>query len=144
MVIATNFTTTTTTGHIPSYSLMNPTPEVNDNEEKEMMAIQIICQCAGISERELKYKSLNRKRELVEARQLHMVFRKVILGLSYRLVGLPYGKDHATAMHACRTVWNLHKTCPEFRNNYEDFFVFAVSVNNQFMNLLEMYVRGRN
>jgi hypothetical protein len=63
-----------------------------------------------------------RKREVVEARQQVMYFMKKIHGknMSWAKIASFYGKDHATAMHACKTVINLMDTNRQFREkNFE-------------------------
>ncbi|MCX6270534.1 MAG: chromosomal replication initiator protein DnaA, partial [Bacteroidetes bacterium] len=52
--------------------------------------------------------SKTRKREIVQARQLAMYFAKKHTKSSLATIGLHCGnKDHATVLHACRTVVNL-------------------------------------
>ena len=53
-------------------------------------------------------KSKTRKREIVQARQIAMYFAKKMTKSSLANIGLHCGgKDHATVLHACRTVNNL-------------------------------------
>ncbi|MBI2966852.1 MAG: chromosomal replication initiator protein DnaA [Bacteroidetes bacterium] len=62
-------------------------------------------------------KSQTRKREVVQARQLAMYFSKNMTRASLAAIGqLCGGKDHATVLHACRTVNNLIDTNKEFKN----------------------------
>jgi len=58
-----------------------------------------------------------RKREVVQCRQIAMYFAmKLIKRTSLEKVGQQYGdKDHATVLHACKTVNNLIETNREFR-----------------------------
>lgn len=56
-------------------------------------------------------KSKTRKREIVQARQLAMYFSKQLTKNSLASIGAQCGnKDHATVLHACRTVNNLSET----------------------------------
>ncbi|MCK9617111.1 MAG: chromosomal replication initiator protein DnaA [Lentimicrobiaceae bacterium] len=65
--------------------------------------------------------SKTRKREVVQARQLSMFFAKKHTKASLTTIGLHCGnKDHATVLHACRTVNNLVETDKQFRNYVED------------------------
>ncbi len=65
--------------------------------------------------------SKTRKREIVQARQLAMFFAKKHTKSSLATIGLHCGnKDHATVLHACRTVINLIETDKQFRNYVED------------------------
>lgn len=65
--------------------------------------------------------SKTRKREIVQARQLSMYFSKKHTKSSLASIGLHCGnKDHATVLHACRTVNNLVETDKEFRQFVEE------------------------
>ena len=53
----------------------------------------------------------SRKREIVQARQLSMYFAKKITKSSLAVIGMQCGnKDHATVLHACKTIENLRQT----------------------------------
>jgi chromosomal replication initiator protein len=57
-----------------------------------------------------------RKREIVQARQIAMFFSKNLTKSSLAAIGTQIGgKDHATVLHACRTVANLKDTDKNFR-----------------------------
>lgn len=61
-------------------------------------------------------KSKTRKREVVQARQIAMYFAKSMTKSSLATIGMHCGgKDHATVLHACRTVNNLMDTDKRFR-----------------------------
>jgi chromosomal replication initiator protein len=61
-------------------------------------------------------KSKTRKREVVQARQIAMYFAKSMTKSSLATIGLHCGgKDHATVLHACRTVNNLLDTDKRFK-----------------------------
>lgn len=60
--------------------------------------------------------SKTRKRDIVQARQLAMFFSKRMTKASLASIGLQCGnKDHATVLHACRTVSNLVETDKQFK-----------------------------
>lgn len=60
--------------------------------------------------------SRTRKREIVQARQLTMYFAKKMTKSSLAIIGLQCGnKDHATVLHACKTVANLQETDKQFQ-----------------------------
>lgn len=60
--------------------------------------------------------SRTRKREIVQARQLTMYFAKKMTKSSLAIIGLQCGnKDHATVLHACKTIANLAETDKQFR-----------------------------
>lgn len=66
-------------------------------------------------------KSKTRKREIVQARQLAMYFSKQLTKNSLASIGAQCGnKDHATVLHACRTVNNLTETDKRFRTYVDD------------------------
>lgn len=57
-----------------------------------------------------------RKREIVQARQLSMYFAKKYTKLPLSTIGAYCGnKDHATVLHACRTINNLYETDKKIR-----------------------------
>jgi chromosomal replication initiator protein len=63
-------------------------------------------------------KSKTRKRQVVQARQIAMFFAKSMTKSSLSLIGANCGgKDHATVLHACRTVNNLMDTDKKFKAN---------------------------
>ncbi len=66
-------------------------------------------------------KSKTRKREVVQARQIAMYFSKQMTKSSLATIGMHCGgKDHATVLHACKTVNNLMDTDKRFRGYIED------------------------
>ncbi len=66
-------------------------------------------------------KSKTRKREIVQARQLAMYFAKQLTKSSLASIGAQCGnKDHATVLHACRTVNNLAETDKRFKVYVDD------------------------
>lgn len=65
--------------------------------------------------------SKTRKRDVVQARQLAMYFAKKYTKASLSSIGSQIGKrDHATVLHACKTVRNLSETDRVFRGYVED------------------------
>lgn len=66
-------------------------------------------------------KSKTRKREVVQARQISMFFSKKLTKASLASIGANCGgKDHATVLHACRTVLNLSETDKQFKSYLDD------------------------
>ncbi|PCH96193.1 MAG: hypothetical protein COB85_03855 [Bacteroidetes bacterium] len=66
-------------------------------------------------------KSKTRKRDVVQARQLAMYFSKSMTKSSLAKIGMHCGgKDHATVLHACRTVNNLIDTDKQFKTYVTD------------------------
>jgi chromosomal replication initiator protein len=62
-----------------------------------------------------------RKREIVQARQVAMYFAKSLTKSSLATIGSQIGgKDHATVLHACKTVNNLIDTDKNFRTQIDE------------------------
>ncbi|MDP3354053.1 MAG: chromosomal replication initiator protein DnaA [Flavobacteriaceae bacterium] len=65
--------------------------------------------------------SNTRKRHVVQARQLAMYFSKKMTKSSLASIGSQIGKrDHATVLHACKTVDNLSETDKQFKRYVEE------------------------
>jgi chromosomal replication initiator protein len=67
--------------------------------------------------------SPSRKREFIEARQIAMTLSRenIVPKPSYAVIGVYFGdKDHATVIHACKTVNNLMDTDKIFRQKVEN------------------------
>ena len=65
--------------------------------------------------------SKTRKRHIVQARQLAMYFAKKYTKASLASIGSQIGKrDHATVLHACKTVDNLSFTDKQFKKYVDD------------------------
>lgn len=65
--------------------------------------------------------SKTRKRHIVQARQLAMFFAKKYTKSSLQNIGNQIGdRDHATVLHACKTVDNLVETDKQFKKYMED------------------------
>ncbi|MBE0650118.1 MAG: chromosomal replication initiator protein DnaA [Bacteroidales bacterium] len=80
---------------------------------------KVICDYFGISVDLINSKT--RKREIVQARQMAMFFSKKHTKNSLASIGLQCGnKDHATVLHACRTVNNLMETDRQFKAHIEE------------------------
>ena len=76
--------------------------------------VNVICNYQNLSIEDFYSKS--KKRELVQARQLAMHFAKKYTRLSLAEIGKQCGgKDHATVIHALKTVANLLETDKQFR-----------------------------
>ncbi len=68
--------------------------------------------------------SNSRKRNIVQARQLAMFFAKRMTKSSLANIGSQIGhKDHATVLHACKTVNNLTETDRQFKKYVDDLTI---------------------
>lgn len=89
---------------------------VNNSTQEVSMEyiINVICKQLDISSEDFYSKS--KKRELVQARQLAMHFAKKYTKCSLAVIGEQCGgKNHATVIHALKTVSNLLETDKKFR-----------------------------
>jgi chromosomal replication initiator protein len=76
---------------------------------------KVVCDYFSLPVNQLQTKT--RKREIVQARQLAMYFSKNLTKSSLASIGSQIGnKDHATVLHACKTVNNLIDTDKNFRH----------------------------
>ncbi|MBN1185975.1 MAG: chromosomal replication initiator protein DnaA [Bacteroidales bacterium] len=87
----------------------------NSKREISIEYIQkVVCNYFNIPVEMLQSKT--RKREIVQARQVAMYFSKGLTKASLATIGSQIGgKDHATVLHACKTVNNLADTDKTFR-----------------------------
>ena len=92
----------------------------NTKREVSIDYIQkVVCSYFDIGVEMLQSKT--RKREIVQARQVAMYFSKSLTKSSLATIGAQIGgKDHATVLHACKTVNNLMDTDKHFRTQIED------------------------
>ncbi|PZX20435.1 chromosomal replication initiator protein [Breznakibacter xylanolyticus] len=80
---------------------------------------KVVCDYYGIDIDEMQSKT--RKREIVQARQVAMYFCKTMTTSSLSAIGSKIGnKDHATVLHACKTINNLQETDRDFKNQLLD------------------------
>lgn len=80
---------------------------------------KVVCDYFSMTVDTLQAKT--RKREIVQARQIAMYFSKSLTKYSLASIGAQIGsKDHATVLHACKTVNNLKDTDKNFRQFVED------------------------
>ncbi|MBN2764583.1 MAG: chromosomal replication initiator protein DnaA, partial [Bacteroidales bacterium] len=80
---------------------------------------KVVCNYFDVPSDSLQSKT--RKREIVQARQVAMFFSKNLTKSSLATIGLQIGgKDHATVLHACKTVNNLIETDKQFKNQIEE------------------------
>ena len=72
----------------------------------------------------------SRRKEIAEARQISVYLCRELLGLSLSTIGMHFGgRDHTTALHACKKVKNSLKTDKRFNRivgKVKDDFSFAI------------------
>jgi len=85
---------------------------------------EIVSESFGVTVERMKAKDRKRKREEVEARQFAMWWREQNTKESQESIGDRYGgRDHATVIHARKTVNNLMETNKVFREKAEDALI---------------------
>lgn len=92
----------------------------NTHKEISIDSIQKgVCEYFGLPLDSLQNRT--RKREIVQARQIAMYFAKQLTKSSLSTIGSVIGqKDHATVLHACKTVNNLMDTDKRFKSQVLD------------------------
>ncbi len=92
----------------------------NTKREVSIDYIQkVVCNYFEIPADSLQSKT--RKREIVQARQVAMFFSKNLTKASLATIGSQIGgKDHATVLHACKTVNNLLETDKHFKGQIDE------------------------
>lgn len=92
----------------------------NTQKELSIDYIQdVVCSYFNIHSDQLRSKT--RKREIVQSRQIAMYFAKSLTKASLASIGAKIGgKDHATVLHACKTVNNLIETDKRFKMYIDD------------------------
>jgi chromosomal replication initiator protein len=92
----------------------------NNKREISIINIQkVVCDYFNIQLDQLQVKT--RKREIVQARQVAMFFSKSMTKASLATIGSQIGgKDHATVLHACKTVNNLIETDKRFMQSIRE------------------------
>ncbi len=89
---------------------------VNNNAQEVSVEyiVNVVCNYQNIQVEDLYSKS--KKREIVQARQLAMYFAKKYTKCSLAMIGQQCGgRDHATVIHALKTVTNLLETDKKFK-----------------------------
>jgi chromosomal replication initiator protein len=80
---------------------------------------KVVCNYFSITTDQLHNNT--RKRETVQARQIAMFFSKNLTKCSLATIGSQIGgKDHATVLHACKTVNNLMDTDKTFKHQIDE------------------------
>ena len=96
--------------------------KVVNKENKEISVndiIDCVCKHFGLDSNLIYSKS--RKREVVQARQIAMFLAKNHTELSTAKIGsMIGGKDHATVLHACKTVKELREVDKAFQSELEE------------------------
>jgi chromosomal replication initiator protein len=92
----------------------------NTTHELNVSYIQkVVCDYFNLPTESITSKT--RKREIVQARQIAMYFAKSMTKLSLATIGSQIGgKDHATVLHACKTVNNLIDTDRQFKSYIDE------------------------
>lgn len=90
---------------------------VNNSNREITISYIINCVCEEMGTSQADFFTSSRKRNIVQARQLSMYFAKKYTKASLIVIGEHCGgKDHATVIHALKTVANLLDTDKKFRS----------------------------
>ena len=89
-----------------------------DEHQRAKRIMLAVSKPTGISIEDMKGRS--RFTPIVEARRVAMVLIRKTLGLTLVATARHFEKDHATVLHACRTVNNLAETDKHFRTYLAD------------------------
>ena len=96
--------------------------KVSNSERKAISVddiIAVVCKHFSLETSAIHTKS--RKREVVQARQIAMYLAKTHTDYSTAKIGLLIGnKDHATVLHACKTIKELKEVDKAFRAEIDD------------------------
>ncbi len=91
--------------------------------EKKQLSVQSIQEtvCKYFHLEQSAIQTNSRKREIVQARQITMFLAKKYTDCSFSHIGKIVGKkDHATVLHACKTIKDLMETNKSFRSSVEE------------------------
>ena len=94
--------------------------------EKKQLSVQTIQEtvCKFFNLELSAIQTRSRKREVVQARQITMFLSKKYTDSSFAHIGKIVGKkDHATVLHACKTIKDQIETCKTFRSTVEQIEV---------------------
>lgn len=112
---------------------------INNKEIDLPLTKRVICQAVKLEKKQFSVQSIqetvckyfnldqaaiqtnSRKREVVQARQITMFLSKKYTDCSFSHIGKIVGKrDHATVLHACKTIKDQIETNKEFRSTVEE------------------------
>lgn len=92
---------------------------VEQRQISVQMIQDVVCKYFNLEQSMLQTKS--RKREIVQARQITMYLSKKYTDCSFSLIGKIVGKkDHATVLHACKTIKDQIEINKSFRSSIEE------------------------
>ena len=94
--------------------------------EKKQISVQMIQEvvCKYFNLELALIQTNSRKREIVQARQITMYLSKKYTDCSFSLIGKIVGKkDHATVLHACKTIKDQMEINKSFRSSVEEIEV---------------------
>jgi chromosomal replication initiation ATPase DnaA len=107
---------------------------------------QLICQVSGVTKKKMLQEKKNRDVKYLIPRQIHIALLHTTHKLSLAKTGeLFYDKDHATVLHAIKSVNNFLDTDPDYREKYKSVFQAAYKKNNDTASKLHInYIIPKN
>lgn len=112
---------------LPSITLYKHSKNKKVNKEMFLAKLkEIVYNIANVNEEIMQTSWKYRKREFVVVRQIVMsVYYNAVSTVSLNEASSLYNKDHATTLHACKTIDNLIHTDKYFYEQWKDVFDFA-------------------
>ncbi len=93
--------------------------KVGERQVSIQMIQEVVCNYFNLEQSLIQTRS--RKREIVQARQITMYLSKKYTDCSFSLIGKIVGKkDHATVLHACKTIKDQIEINKSFRSTVEE------------------------
>ncbi|MEE0973205.1 MAG: chromosomal replication initiator protein DnaA [Paludibacteraceae bacterium] len=90
-----------------------------ENKQSIKSIVDTVCKYFGVTTEQMQ--SASRKREIVQARQIAMFFANKLTEETLTTIGTTIGnRNHATVLHACKTVSDLAETDKQFRRCVEE------------------------
>lgn len=90
-----------------------------ENKQSIKSIVDTVCKYFGVTSEQMQ--SASRKREIVQARQIAMFFANKLTEETLTTIGTTIGnRNHATVLHACKTVSDLAETDKQFRRCVEE------------------------
>lgn len=100
---------------------MTPSAYVIPGLKEDKNAIAVACSMYNVTKSKLL--SDSRKREIVVPRQILMYYYNVFERMSLSDTGALFGKDHATVLHAKKSVKNMTETDKMYKKKLYNFFL---------------------
>lgn len=112
-------------GDIGKINTIADTLQRSDKEYQMSRLLTNVCKSAGVTKSAF-LRDRTQKRRYVTPKYVYMTFLNVMFGVSLKMAGNLFERDHTTVIHAKKTVRNLYETDRKFRIEYKSVFDFCV------------------